>query len=273
MSKLVSLTVVLLLAMVSTGLANNFTDAGADHLYSNADNWQDGVPVYGASNQWANMNNSGTICIIDDTHVGANKAYPKGIYVGSGSGVNEWYITGGELQCDFLNVSRGRGAQAPFGYLEMSGGTVQVDSTMAIPEQFNMREGETPGETISGLMDMTGGTLYTAILKFGDGTGGMVAGEGYGGGFGTLNQSGGSLTADDLIMDVTWPAGSLNLSADAKFSLAGNQIDRLNGLITAGVITNTTGQAPFYDGAYTIIPEPATMILLGLGGLLIRRKR
>jgi len=285
MSKLVSLTVVLLMALVSTGLANEYTDAGADHLASNADNWADGLPVAGTSTEWAEMTYAGTVCLIDST-VNLN---PTGIYVGVGAkwddatstktpAVNEWYITGGQLTSEYVNVTRGRSDSEAFGYLEMSGGTIDCTGWFNVPEQFNLTDGRpwdpVAGETVSGLMEMTGGVVNTAHLKLGTGEVDV-----YSGGYGTINLSGDAhfnVTVDGYqAFSADTPAGSLNISGDARFTMLGDKVQLLTDMITNGGLVNNTGQAPYYDGGQnlTIIPEPATMILLGLGGLLIRRKR
>ena len=108
--------VVLLMGLAGSAAANTYTDAGGDNLWNTAGNWSDGVPVQGASNQWADMTVDGTICIIDSTHVGVNAASAGGAYPGCYGGENEMYMTGGELTCSYFNVGRGNADSGANGY-------------------------------------------------------------------------------------------------------------------------------------------------------------
>ena len=57
-------TVIALLGFIgiyASSYGNTYTDNGADHLWNTSANWSGGVPVQGASNQWADM----TVAILE----------------------------------------------------------------------------------------------------------------------------------------------------------------------------------------------------------------
>ena len=87
---------------------------------------------------------------------------------------------------------------------------------------------------------------------------------------GIYNMSGGTLTL----------GGTINIAgADDAFNFTGGVISLLGGDYT-DIVNNASFYAPngvaaSFDGVDTaiVVPEPMTLSLLGLGGLLLRRKR
>ena len=75
------------------------------------------------------------------------------------------------------------------------------------------------------------------------------------------------------------PMGLINIEA-GQFQVYGSRLAEMQGFINAGRIVGYNGAGTVNavvsgDGKWTVltaVPEPATMILLGLGGLLLRKK-
>jgi hypothetical protein len=131
----------------------------------------------------------------------------------------------------------------------------------------------------------TDGTLYTPDILFGNQDYGYALTA-------TINQSGNSILSSlgsALSMGANNTAiynmsgglldlggGITGLGTDDAFNYSGGTIRMLgNHLGTLATLNDLTGGAvETFDGTHTtIIPEPMTICLLGLGGLLLRRKR
>jgi len=156
------------------------------------------------------------------------------------------------------------------GTFNMDGGAVTVDMDMWLAFRA----------TSSGNLNMTGGTIDVAGSIYLDyNIHGSVTGIwGAGAAPGAIQLDGGVITASDLVMTAD---GSLDLT-EGKMILDGDDTLAVWEYVDAGLITGY-GSADNVRVGYdvrndetilvAVIPEPATLALLGLGGLLSLRRR
>ncbi|OHB50579.1 MAG: hypothetical protein A2Y10_10265 [Planctomycetes bacterium GWF2_41_51] len=118
------------------------------------------------------------------------------------------------------------------------------------------------GSLGAGIVNVNGGTLNTTgVLNLGGGTAG----------YGIVNLEGGSLNASSIVMTSN---SSMNIT-EGTLKLTGEITDITN----YGNIMAYSGDGTFnydYDGTFTTItaeiPEPATICLLGFGGMVFLRR-
>jgi PEP-CTERM motif len=261
MVKKISVLFVLLVMVImvdsSFGAWVHWTNDGGDQDWTNISNWT-AYPTSG-----------------DDVVVGKDTS--TGVILGVGdTGAANWLhvcdttATGSKLTIDggTLNVADhafiGQWGTDQIGTIEINSGTMNTTLLMC--------GGDTSGAQGDGTLLMNGGTVNISWLL-------AVAG-GYSG---TAGAGVGHIQLDGGLIDVTG-GGGLIMSTSGSVDIAGGTLI-LNGNITDmsgyGNVTAYAGAGSFvyaYDGGadrttITAIPEPATLVLIGLGSLLIRRKR
>jgi len=157
------MTVLLVLTLVCTANAADirFTDAGADHLWTNPENWKDAAGPPLAATDGAKFDVDGTKVVIAE----GVEAVCKGFMFGMYGKVNEAEISGGSLTCNWMDVGRvnQNGGQ---GYLLVTGGQVTVNGGLGVPNQFT--SAVDPDKIGVGHIDLFGGTISAVNFWLGN---------------------------------------------------------------------------------------------------------
>ena len=247
----VCLSVVVVLCLAGSSYAAvNWTGAGLNDSWDLVGNWDTRVPL--AS---------------DSTYVKASSM--------SGSTVGPVISSTGSA-CRNLSVEVGAATEIT---MEMTGGTLDLYFAGASNCYFRLGAGASSGTAI---FNMSGGTLTVDVDSnlYASGSNGYVrVGYGYNGAITMTDDA--AIYAWDLLIGAG--TDGVDLSDDAMIVLKGDDTSAIEDFITGGVLTsngrtvnNVTYSYDEQTGLTTItaIPEPATLLLLGLGGLaMIRRKR
>ena len=263
-SRKVVVGVAVFLLIVTAGVRadwhNWYGSGGVDQNWDNPLNWQ----YQTAPDPWDNP-------IVDTDLSGASK-YPilsSGnhnyfeVYVGWNND-GAMRMTGGTIATDagsWKGLALGYNTAGKSGTLYMDGGTITVNSRMYLGNESGTWGGTT------GIIEMAGGTIYNnfmweAMTLSGsshiDLTGGTIDGERL-----LIKSSGAYVNITDTGKLILRHQNTGLLLTDIAGYIASNQIrgDNLQVAWDGNIVTITS------------IPEPATMLLLGLGGLLFRRKK
>ena len=219
-----------------------FRDEGADHLWTNPDNWwgkpewPDGPP--NSIEDGAGCDRDGTKLEITD---GMN-ALCRGFMLGMYGNINEAEISGGTLTCVWIDVGRAnqKGGQ---GYLKVTGGEIHTNNLM-IPNQFVSCVD--PNKIGVGHLDLFGGTLSTGNITIGNH---KVAQPHAEGGIGSMDITEGTLIVEpdpetaDFGAILTNIQGYIDNGWITAYGFKNGEIDPATGKVaTVNMLDTGTGQ-------------------------------
>jgi hypothetical protein len=198
---------------------------GEDSRWHNPDNWFMSVP---GSDDIADLNvGSGDQPVIDANNVGSKKAVCRMLYLPyylEGETPARLWVTGGILEVgeDFiigLTNQEDVGDPVPdIGILEMSGGTITIGGNLSVSGHGNQWGCSAGGDAT---INMTGGLIICNSLRIP---------EGDTPGTGVVNLDGGTIQAQNFIMNPSEPNGLMYIT-DGELILDGNQVDVVDSYI------------------------------------------
>ena len=191
--------------------------------------------------------------------------------------LNDGIVTNGQM---FVMGNTGAGS---VGNLEMIGGTLNSNQWLQVGYRgtgtANISGGTINtgsgfgariGEGGIGLVNMTGGVFNAGDFSIGT----------FAGGTGHLQLDGGTINAS--LFSFGGGTGTMDFNGNGQLIISGDVSGLIQGYVGSGLITSGLGSIgdvtidlAMNPGSTTVyaVPEPATMILLGLGGMLIRKRR
>ncbi|MDD5134450.1 MAG: PEP-CTERM sorting domain-containing protein [Phycisphaerae bacterium] len=186
------------------------------------------------------------------------------VMIGGSGGVGELTIDGGRLTTgDYIIM----------GNVAAESGTLYVNSG-----EMNLGGHLYVGFHGAGTVYMTGGSInilgaskYFGIAEYSEEAS-----------VGTVYLHGGTITAANFRMENggSLATGLLEIGNDGKLVIFGDSVDKVNGYIGNGLIAGLGGAAVQVDydvttpGMTTVyVPEPATMLMFGLGSLILYRRK
>jgi hypothetical protein len=248
----------------------DFVDTG-DGLWSTLANWQVAgltATVLPTVNDWAKISNKSSL--------------PQTVTIGAGVNAVALKTHIGYTDVKTLNIIDGgtlthkTAADGDMLLGKNSGdGILNISGALSTLTCRDLEVGQTTTVGKKGVLNMTGGLITVADdFEIGLSTNNAT---------GIVHLDGGTIKLDGSYEGVggallrMYTGGSMNFGGGTLI-LPGDQRSRIDGYVTSGWITSDLGgiSATFDDVNTTVIgviPEPATMVLLGLGGLLLRKRR
>jgi len=253
--------------LASSAMAGpDWNDAGADHLWTNGDNWTGGnAPGTGGADNNPAIHGQAVGPVVD-----ADVGYQWMVWHGF------WDVqpgaltmtTGGRLECNEYIL----GSQNDTYYdawIDMDDGWLQAN-------KFKI------GDSQSGLVDISGGIMsaYNAGNE-------LLVGASGDWSRGKINITGtGDVRADTLIMNTSafQQDSRILINDSGVLKLRGDQTDPGTDLMTyigndwiytsdAGHWLDVTYDGTWNETVVSSVPEPTTVLLIAFGGLLLRRRR
>lgn len=198
---------------------------GEDSRWHNPDNWFIGAP---GSDDIVDLNvGTGVQPVIDANNVGNKKAVCRMLYLPyylEGETPARLWMTGGILEVgeDFiigLTNQEDVGDPVPdIGILEMSGGTITIGGNLSVSGHGNQWGCSYGGDAT---INMTGGLIMCNSLRIP---------EGNTPGTGVVNLDGGTIQAQNFIMNPNEPNGLMHIT-DGKLILDGNQVNLVDSYV------------------------------------------
>ena len=216
-----------------------------------------GVNAFGNSLQVGGNTTGACLLTMSGGTLKFNASYAT---IGEGAATNGTInINGGSLEADRMTIANNATAVAK---LDISAGSIKLVNYMSQSTSGSLRFGSG-----NATMNISG----TAVVEMDT----LTLGNGLGTGLFTM--SGGQLFTDN----VTFAAGVLTAFEGGTWTLTGDKTTTINDAILNGYINHSGGNGkisvvynqPQDVTLVTIVPEPATLMLLGLGGLIIRKRR